>query len=184
MSCQYITCRIDCCRGFVADCARSEAAQNLFLPLGVDVHVVLTPRNLGQILAAFPAAPARACSYHRWQSKRKKDRERVPRLRGEWGIHCKKKVSGFPVPSRDVTNQTLPGRDIRLGTGKPLTFLQCTHMKTRGFSDPRILWIRYEFISRIFFFKLVVLLRSFHIIPVSLLHSSFLSKEAASAKRR
>jgi hypothetical protein len=25
------------------------------------------------------------------------------------GIHCKKKVSNFPVPSGDVTNQTLPG---------------------------------------------------------------------------
>jgi hypothetical protein len=31
----------------------------------------------------------------------------------EWkdrvSIHCKKRVSRFPVPSRDVTNQTLPG---------------------------------------------------------------------------
>jgi hypothetical protein len=27
-------------------------------------------------------------------------------------LHCKKKVSGFPVPSRDVTYQTLPGRVI------------------------------------------------------------------------
>jgi hypothetical protein len=26
-------------------------------------------------------------------------------------IHCKKKASGFPVPSRDVTNQTLPNRE-------------------------------------------------------------------------
>ncbi len=26
-------------------------------------------------------------------------------------IHCKKKVSGFPVTSRDVTDQTLPGRE-------------------------------------------------------------------------
>jgi hypothetical protein len=25
--------------------------------------------------------------------------------------HCKKKASGFPVPSRDVTYQTLPGRE-------------------------------------------------------------------------
>ncbi len=25
-------------------------------------------------------------------------------------VHCKKKVSDFPVPSRDVTNQTLSGR--------------------------------------------------------------------------
>ncbi len=25
-------------------------------------------------------------------------------------IHCKKKVSDIPVPSRDVTNQTLPRR--------------------------------------------------------------------------
>jgi hypothetical protein len=28
------------------------------------------------------------------------------------GVHCKKKVSGFPVPSRDVTYQTLPGREF------------------------------------------------------------------------
>ncbi len=34
-------------------------------------------------------------------------------------VHCKKKVSDFPVPSRDVANQTLAGR---LGTGKSLTF--------------------------------------------------------------
>jgi hypothetical protein len=26
-------------------------------------------------------------------------------------LHCKKKVSDFPVPSRDVTNQTLPDRE-------------------------------------------------------------------------
>ena len=46
-----------------------------------------------------------------------------------------KKVSDFPVPSRDVTNQTLPGRELlnyswpqrvwlvtyRLGVGKTLT---------------------------------------------------------------
>jgi hypothetical protein len=25
-------------------------------------------------------------------------------------VHCKKKVNDFPVPSRDVTNQTLPAR--------------------------------------------------------------------------
>ncbi len=51
-----------------------------------------------------------------------------------------KNVSGFPVPSRDVTYQTLPGREYfnysrpgrvwsvisRLETGNPLTFfLQC-----------------------------------------------------------
>jgi hypothetical protein len=60
-------------------------------------------------------------------------------------IHCRghtgKKVSGFPVRSRDVTNQTLPGLEslnyslpvrvwlvtYRLGTGKSITsFLQCT----------------------------------------------------------
>jgi hypothetical protein len=54
----------------------------------------------------------------------------VPRL------HCKKKVSRFPVPSRDVTNQTLPGLEklnysrlgrvwlvtSLLGRGKRLTF--------------------------------------------------------------
>jgi hypothetical protein len=36
------------------------------------------------------------------------------------------KVSDFPIPSRDVTNQTLPGRELfhysRLGMGKSLTF--------------------------------------------------------------
>jgi hypothetical protein len=51
-------------------------------------------------------------------------------------INCKKKVSDFPVPSRDVTNQTLPERELlnysppgrvwlvtfRLGTRKSLTF--------------------------------------------------------------
>ncbi len=26
-------------------------------------------------------------------------------------LHCKKKFSGFPVPSRDVTYQTLPSRE-------------------------------------------------------------------------
>ncbi len=26
-------------------------------------------------------------------------------------LHCKKKVIGFPLPSRDVSNQTLPGRE-------------------------------------------------------------------------
>jgi hypothetical protein len=51
---------------------------------------------------------------------------------------CKKTVSDFPGPSRDVTNQTIPGREqlyysppgrvvIWLGTGKSLTFfLKCT----------------------------------------------------------
>ncbi len=50
-----------------------------------------------------------------------------------------KKATGLPVPSRDVTIQTLPGRELlnysrpgrvwsvtsRLGTGKPTIFLQC-----------------------------------------------------------
>ncbi len=50
-------------------------------------------------------------------------------------LHCKKKVSHFPVPSRDVTDQTLPGQEklnysrpgrvwlvtSRLGKGKRLT---------------------------------------------------------------
>jgi hypothetical protein len=48
-------------------------------------------------------------------------------------IHCKKEISNFPVPSRDVPNETLPGRESggvwfvtsRLGTGKSLSFLQC-----------------------------------------------------------
>jgi hypothetical protein len=50
-------------------------------------------------------------------------------------LHCKKKVSDFPVPNRDVTNQTLPDQEIncslpgrvwlvtsRLGTGNSLIF--------------------------------------------------------------
>jgi hypothetical protein len=53
------------------------------------------------------------------------------------GLHCKKKVSDIPVPSRDVINLTLPGGNnlklfpateglvsdmtSRLGTGKLLT---------------------------------------------------------------
>jgi hypothetical protein len=59
-----------------------------------------------------------------------------------------KKVIVFPVPSRDVTNQTLPGRELlnfslpgrvrlvrsRLGTGKTITFFysvckQFTHLR-------------------------------------------------------
>ncbi len=28
-----------------------------------------------------------------------------------YGVHCKKKVSGIPVPSRDVTYQILPGQE-------------------------------------------------------------------------
>ncbi len=53
----------------------------------------------------------------------------------------KKRLSVFPVPSRDVTNQTLPGRELlnysrpywvwlvrsRLGTGKTITFLYSAH---------------------------------------------------------
>ncbi len=42
-------------------------------------------------------------------------------------VHCNKKVTDFPVPSRDVTNQTIPGReslvsDIPAGTSKSLNF--------------------------------------------------------------
>jgi hypothetical protein len=33
-------------------------------------------------------------------------------LNVEHDIHCKKKISDFSVPSQDVTNQTLPGRDL------------------------------------------------------------------------
>ncbi len=29
-----------------------------------------------------------------------------------WSAYTVKKVSGFPVPSRDVTYQTLPGREL------------------------------------------------------------------------
>jgi hypothetical protein len=56
-------------------------------------------------------------------------------------IYTVKKVLDFPVPSRDVTYHTLPGREqfnyscsarvwyvtSRLGAGKSITFLQCTH---------------------------------------------------------
>jgi hypothetical protein len=44
-------------------------------------------------------------------------------------IHCKK--GDFPVPSRDVTNQTLPGREYSaVRTGKSLSFfLQCSNEK-------------------------------------------------------
>jgi hypothetical protein len=60
-------------------------------------------------------------------------------------IHCKKKVSDFSVPSLDVNNQTLPGRelctvfpdreslvsDIPAGDGKITNlFLQCTSIRT------------------------------------------------------
>ncbi len=40
-------------------------------------------------------------------------------------MYTVKKVFDFYFPSRDVTNQTLPGRELvtsRLGTGKPTTF--------------------------------------------------------------
>ncbi len=30
----------------------------------------------------------------------------------ELRLHCKKKVGGFPVAIRDVTYQTLPGREL------------------------------------------------------------------------
>jgi|LakMenEpi03Aug12_release.lakeMendotaPanAssembly.Ray.scaffolds.fasta_scaffold2937772_1 hypothetical protein len=53
-----------------------------------------------------------------------------------WALHCKKKVSDIPVLSWDVTNQTLPGRELsnysrpwrvwlvtsQLGTGKTVNF--------------------------------------------------------------
>ncbi len=54
----------------------------------------------------------------------------------DMGIYIVKKFIDFPVPSRDVTDQTLPGRERlnysrpgrvwsvtpRLGTGKSITF--------------------------------------------------------------
>jgi hypothetical protein len=59
-----------------------------------------------------------------------------------WIHALKKKISGFPVPSRDVTNQTLPGRGIIrsfparervwlvwLGTGKSKTFFYTVGMR-------------------------------------------------------
>ncbi len=59
-------------------------------------------------------------------------------------VHCKKKVGDFP-PRRDVTKQTLPGREqknlsrpgrvwlvtSRLGMGKSLTFFYSVCMKAR-----------------------------------------------------
>ncbi len=64
-----------------------------------------------------------------------------------------KKVIVFPVPSRDVTNQTLPGRELltysrpgrvwlvttRLGTGKSTTFFTVQEVTKRsGFALPYI----------------------------------------------
>jgi hypothetical protein len=62
----------------------------------------------------------------------------APSLQPNAEVHCKKRfVVGFPVPSRDVTDQTLPGREYfnysrpgmrvclvtsRLGMGKSITF--------------------------------------------------------------
>jgi hypothetical protein len=37
------------------------------------------------------------------------DGEGVERVKMCGLLHCKKKVSDFPVPSRDITNQSLPG---------------------------------------------------------------------------
>ncbi len=61
-----------------------------------------------------------------------------------------KKGYRFPVPSRDVTKQTLPGRDnlgrvglvtSRLETGKTITFLQCTCRSVPlGLQDPFTLY--------------------------------------------
>ncbi len=59
-------------------------------------------------------------------------------------LHCKKSFN-FPVPSRDVTSQTIPGREklnysrpgrvwivtSRLGTGKPLTFFNSVKYNNR-----------------------------------------------------
>ncbi len=61
-------------------------------------------------------------------------------------IYTVKKVSGFPVPRRDVTYQTLPGREklnysspggvwwvtSRLGTGKPITFFYSVWTPFKG----------------------------------------------------
>jgi hypothetical protein len=69
-----------------------------------------------------------------------------PELSQQVGGHryTVRKVINFPVPSLDVTDQTLPGQEklnysrpgrvwsvtSRLGTGKPLTFfLQCKELK-------------------------------------------------------
>ncbi len=71
-------------------------------------------------------------------------------------IYTVKKVSGFPVPSRDVTDQTLPGWELlnysrpgrvwsvtsRLETGKPLTF--CTVYWWEILLFAPILMVRYK----------------------------------------
>ena len=57
---------------------------------------------------------------------------------GTFVLHCKKKISDFPVSSRDFTNQTtLPGHGrvclvtSRLGTGKSLTFFYSVYSDFR-----------------------------------------------------
>jgi hypothetical protein len=35
----------------------------------------------------------------------------VAKMDDFWDMHTEKKDSNFPVPSRDVSNQTLPGRE-------------------------------------------------------------------------
>jgi hypothetical protein len=68
-------------------------------------------------------------------------------------IHCLKKVSYFPVPSWDVTYQTLSGVEyfnyFRLGrvwlvtsTGKSLTFLQCILTRNQAVSRGSISVLR------------------------------------------
>ncbi len=64
-------------------------------------------------------------------------------------VHCKKNVTDFSIPNRDVTNQTLPGLEFfnysrpwrvwlvtsRLGTGKTITFFtvyECVYLCCQG----------------------------------------------------
>ncbi len=74
--------------------------------------------------------------YEKLKVSNKKDCSARLKCHENGALHCKKKVCGFPVPSRDVTNQTLPGQEYfnysrtervwlvtsRLGTGKSINF--------------------------------------------------------------
>jgi hypothetical protein len=53
-------------------------------------------------------------------------------------VHSKKRVIDFLVSSRDVTYQSLPGRDILAGDGKIANpFLQCLSMHETQPAHPR-----------------------------------------------
>ncbi len=61
--------------------------------------------------------------------------------------HCKKKVNEIPVPSRDVTCQTLPGRKERLGTEKSLTFFYSAST-THAINNPEMRAIHHSSASQ------------------------------------